>query len=456
MIIAKDVVLNAMRQKNIATQTELANRLGMNKSQLSQMLSNNFCPVKTNVVKLMELLDINLENIIETKYSNGKPNNPNSFLQEAKVNYSQTRLFDNYKTRFDYRINAYEDVQTVKPNRAYNVVETFAGAGGLSLGLELAGLNLVASIELDKIACETLRMNRPGWNIIEDDINFIAETGIYNHPQFQFDKEIDVLSGGYPCQSFSYAGLKHGLNDIRGTLFYPFSQLLKQLQPKLFLAENVKGLVNHDQGKTLDTMIEVFEQSGYSVFWNVLNAWDYSVAQKRERIVIIGIRKDLIALEKHLFTLPKPHKYKPVLKDILKNIPKSEGAKYPKSKKKILAMVPPGGCWVDLPDEIAREYMGASYNSSGGRRGMARRLSWDEPSLTLTTSPQQKQTERCHPSETRPFTVREYARIQSFPDEWQFFGSIGNQYKQIGNAVPVNLAKAIGQSVVNYLNKNQL
>lgn len=97
--------------------------------------------------------------------------------------------------------------------------------------------------------------------------------------------------------------------------------------------------------------------------------------------------------------------------------------------------------------------MGASYHSGGGRRGMARRLSWNEPSLTLTTSPAQKQTERCHPDETRPFTVREYARIQSFPDDWEFAGSTNNQYKQIGNAVPVNLAEAIGKSVVNYLNQ---
>lgn len=119
----------------------------------------------------------------------------------------------------------------------------------------------------------------------------------------------------------------------------------------------------------------------------------------------------------------------------------------------MLDMVPPGGCWIDLPDEVARDYMGKSYYSGGGKRGMARRISWDEPCLTLTCSPAQKQTERCHPDETRPFTTREYARIQSFPDEWEFTGSVSQVYKQIGNAVPVKLGKAIGLSIVDYLNK---
>lgn len=115
-------------------------------------------------------------------------------------------------------------------------------------------------------------------------------------------------------------------------------------------------------------------------------------------------------------------------------------------------MVPPGGYWRDLPEDVAKDYMGKSYYSSGGRTGMARRISWEEPCLTLTCSPAQKQTERCHPEETRPFTIREYARIQSFPDKWEFYGSITKQYQQIGNAVPVELAKAIGLSLVNILN----
>ena len=234
-------------------------------------------------------------------------------------------------------------------------------------------------------------------------------------------------------------------------MFYYYAEILSQLKPKVFLAENVKGLVTHDNGKTLKIMIEVFENIGYSVKWKVHNAVDFGVAQKRERIVIIGIRDDLS--NKVKFKFPKPFEYKPTLKDALKDVPISEGQQYSENKRKVLDLVPPGGCWVDLPEDIAKEFMGKSFYSGGGKRGMARRISWDEPCLTLTCSPAQKQTERCHPDETRPFTIREYARIQSFPDEWQFEGSIGQIYKQIGNAVPVNLAKAIGLSIINFLNQ---
>jgi len=132
--------------------------------------------------------------------------------------------------------------------------------------------------------------------------------------------------------------------------------------------------------------------------------------------------------------------------------PKSAGQLYPERKKAVLDLVPAGGCWVDLPDEVQREYMQKSYFMGGGKTGMARRLSYDSPSLTLTCSPAQKQTERCHPEETRPLTVREYARIQTFPDAWQFVGSVSSQYKQIGNAVPVNLAHAMGRRLIELLN----
>lgn len=259
--------------------------------------------------------------------------------------------------------------------------------------------------------------------------------------------ELDLLSGGYPCQSFSYAGKRLGLNDIRGTMFYYYAKVLEQLKPKMFLAENVKGLVNHDGGKTLATMINVFEEIGYRVQYKVLNAWNYGVAEKRERIVIIGIRNDLNIN----FEYPKPHEYKPVLRDVLKNVPISEGAKYPQSKKEVFDLVPPGGCWRDLPDDVARAYMKGSYKLGGRKTGIARRISWDEPSLTILCSPCMKQTDRCHPDESRPFTVRESARIQSFPDDWQFCGSMLNQYKQIGNAVPVNFAKEIGLAIIKAL-----
>jgi DNA (cytosine-5)-methyltransferase 1 len=151
------------------------------------------------------------------------------------------------------------------------------------------------------------------------------------------------------------------------------------------------------------------------------------------------------------------------MKDALKkgdlyntDVPLSDGQKYPERKSEILEKVPEGGYWRDLPDDLQREYMMKSYFLGGGKTGMARRLAWDEPSLTLTCSPAQKQTERCHPSETRPLTVREYARVQTFPDNWEFCGSTSSQYKQIGNAVPVNLAHAVARSLIRLLNDIEL
>ncbi len=328
-------------------------------------------------------------------------------------------------------------------------IELFAGAGGLALGLEKAGFEEVGLVEFDKTACETLRINRPKWNVIEEDIVEVSKRNLLKEFKLK-SGELDLLSGGYPCQSFSYAGKKLGLEDVRGTMFYYYAEFIKQLQPKMFLAENVKGLTTHDGGKTIQTMIDVFEELGYKVEWKVLNAWDYGVAEKRQRVVIIGIRNDLV--DKVKFEYPLPHEYKPVLRDVLQNVPDSVGAKYPESKRKVFDLVPPGGYWRDLPDDVAREYMKSCYFMGGGRTGIARRLSWDEPSLTLTCSPMMKQTDRCHPDESRPFTTREYARIQSFPDEWKFAGKMGDIYKQIGNAVPVNLAKCVGESIMNTLN----
>lgn len=352
----------------------------------------------------------------------------------------------------DYEGKSFIDVSKVKPVKDYSVVELFAGAGGLAIGLSNAGFKSKALVEIDKAACQTLRANRPDWTVIEDDIVAVAEKGINSYVNLP-KGELDLLSGGYPCQSFSYAGKKGGLNDTRGTLFYYYAKILEELMPKVFLAENVRGLVNHDNGNTLKVMLQTFESIGYTVQWKVLKALDYDVAQKRERIIMIGVRNDISSLYKMDYAFPQPYGRILTLRDVLKDVPESPGTTYSKAKKEVLDLVPPGGYWRDLPEEIAKEYMGKSYYSGGGRTGMARRLSWDEPSLTLTCAPAQKQTERCHPDETRPFTVREYARIQSFPDDWAFPVSTGNAYKQIGNAVPVKLGEAVGLSLVALLNR---
>jgi len=336
-------------------------------------------------------------------------------------------------------------------NIKYSVVELFAGAGGLALGLEKAGFKSKAVVEIDRWACQTLKKNRPHWNIIEGDITKISQEGIKKY--LQADQEIDLLSGGYPCQSFSYAGNRQGMADVRGTLFSDFAKILEELKPKMFFAENVKGLVSHDGGKTLQTMIKVFEEVGYIVQYKVLNSVDYGVAQKRQRIIIIGVRKDIDEQIEEEFKFPTPYTKTLTLKDILQGVPPSPCATYNEKKKEVLKYVKPGGCWRDLPDDVARDYMKTTYFMGGGRTGIARRLSWDEAGLTVLCTPAQKQTERCHPDELRPFSVRENARIQSFPDEWVFEGSLSQQYKQIGNAVPVNLAKEVGLAIKRYLDK---
>lgn len=368
---------------------------------------------------------------------------------------------NNYRVYHRYQLEQFEQAQLLfnsnweaelktRPIRPYKLIELFAGAGGLAIGLEKAGFHSVLLNEIDKFACQTLKKNRPSWNVIEGDIA--------NHDFSKYRNQIDVLSGGFPCQAFSYAGKKLGFEDIRGTLFFEFARAIQEIQPRVIFAENVRGLLNHDQGKTLETIKKVIDELGYELIEpKVLKAVFYQVPQKRERLILIALRKEIATFAN--FKWPSPYKEILTLRDVFykgelydSDVPKSEGQKYPKRKAEILDHVPQGGYWKDLPDALQREYMQKSYFLGGGKTGMARRLALDEPSLTLTCAPAQKQTERCHPLETRPLTIREYARIQTFPDEWDFCGSLTSKYKQIGNAVPVNLAYAIGRSLVRLLN----
>lgn len=330
----------------------------------------------------------------------------------------------------------------------YTSIELFAGAGGLALGVEKAGFNTLGLIEFDKDAADTLKKNRPNWNVINDDIANISCLDLEKY--FSIKKgELDLLSGGAPCQAFSYAGKRLGLEDARGTLFYHYALFLEKLQPKMFLFENVRGLLTHDHGKTYSTMLDIFTRAGYTIDKQVLNAWNYGVPQKRERLITIGIRNDLVGKTEYRF--PKAHSYKPVLRDVLLDCPDGPGVPYGEKKRKIFELVPAGGYWRDIDPAIAKEYMKSCWDMEGGRTGILRRMSMDEPSLTVLTSPSQKQTERCHPLEARPFTVRENARCQTFPDDWEFCGNISAQYKQVGNAVPVNLAYDIAREIVHSL-----
>jgi len=363
-------------------------------------------------------------------------------LIKAKRDHAGHRIFDVKELRrLEDKINGKGDVNyhvlKSKKKSKYKVVELFAGCGGLALGFENAGLDCELLVEIDKTAVETLKKNKPSWKVIGDDIANVNFKKI----------KADIVAGGFPCQAFSYAGNRRGFEDTRGTLFFEFARAVKEINPKIVVGENVRGLERHDKGRTLSTMINVLEDFGYLVSHKILKAQYFDVAQKRERLVIIGVRKDL---NKDI-AFPKEKNYTVSLREALREVPKSFGQNYTKQKKTIMQKIPQGGYWRDLPQPIRKKYMGGSYYLGGGKTGMARRLSWDEPSLTLTCNPAQKQTERCHPSETRPLTVREYARIQSFPDSWEFSGSMSAQYKQIGNAVPVNLGYYIGKTIISIL-----
>lgn len=364
--------------------------------------------------------------------------------------YHRSQLTGFEQAQLLFNSNWTEELKIV-PIRQYKLLELFAGTGGLAIGMEKAGFKSVLLNEIDKHACQTLRHNRPNWNVLEGDI-----------AQIDFSKyrdSIDILSGGFPCQAFSYAGKKLGFEDARGTLFFEFARAVNETNPKIFFAENVRGLLKHENGMTLQAIKNVIDELGYKLVEpRVLKAVFYKVPQKRERLFLVCIRKDIAPFVE--FMWPSPFSRIMTLEDALKagelydtDVPVSEGQNYPKRKEEILSLVPPGGYWRDLPLTIQKEYMKKSFFLGGGKTGMARRLAWNEPSLTLTCSPAQKQTERCHPEETRPLTVREYARVQTFPDSWEFCGSLTAKYRQIGNAVPVNLAHAIGRSLVHLLNQ---
>ena len=320
-------------------------------------------------------------------------------------------------------------------------IEVCAGCGGLSLGFIQSGFETILLNEIDKNCIHTLKTNHTNINI--------DEGSMCNLSLIKYKKEVDILMGGMPCQAFSQSGKRLGFNDPRGQLILEFNRLINECEPKMILVENVKGLRTHNKGDTLKEIIKEFENNGkYRISTAVLNSVNYEVPQKRERIFIIGVLSSI----KKEFEFPQPIKRQILLKDVLKDVPTSVGIQYSEKKKNVLELVPQGGCWVDLPKKIQEEYVGDKMlKSGGGKRGIARRLSMEEPSLTLLTSPCQKQTDRCHPLETRPLNIREYARIQTFPDTYEFKGSITNQYKQIGNAVPVNLAYHMAKEIFKFL-----
>ena len=230
-------------------------------------------------------------------------------VREPMSNYRVYRKSDVDTLYFDFLDENIQDTFSnyVEPHNDYTVLELFAGAGGLAVGMEKAGLKCVALNEIDKWACNTLRKNRPNWNVLEGDIKSFSFT--------EYENKVDIVTGGFPCQAFSYAGKKLGLADARGTLFYEFARVVKEVNPPICIGENVRGLLSHENGKTLQGMISILDEIGYNVVpVQVLKAINFNVPQKRERLILVGIRKD-IDLK---YEYPKPYKKIYNLKDALK------------------------------------------------------------------------------------------------------------------------------------------
>lgn len=355
-------------------------------------------------------------------------------------------------------------------------ISLFTGAGGLDIGMEQAGFQTVNIVEKDPDAAKTIAINRPHLNSASRDLQNITAQNLLEEGGSVLDLgrslhpgEVDLVTGGPPCQPFSTAGKRGSVMDPRGSLFMDFIRIIEQVQPRFFVMENVKGLlsapirhrphlnrgsgyppleVDEIPGSALEVVLIEMKRLGYRVVYNLLEAADYGVPQNRERVIFIGSR------DGESVTFPQPtHSRDGVvlpqwntLKDALTNFqdPQPEYTPYSENRLKYLKLLKSGQNWRYLPNDLKKEAMGGAYQSGGGKVGFYRRLSWDKPSPTVTTSPHQKATDMCHPEELRPLSVRECARIQTFPDSWVFYGSTASKYRQIGNAVPVLLAKAIG------------
>ncbi len=278
-----------------------------------------------------------------------------------------------------------------------------------------------------------------------------------------------LVCGGPPCQPFSTAGKRLGINDPGGSLFKEFVRMIDEIRPRFFVMENVKGLMssalkdengNDTNTKVLDVILEEFRTLNYKTVYGVLDAVNYGVPQFRERFVMIGSRDNeniFLPAPTHFRIHQNPAYRWVTLGKVIKDLENAEGdcATFSDNRLRFLQMVPEGGNWKDLPTDVLQEAMGGAYSSGGGKVGFYRRLSYSQPSPTVVTSPVQKATMMCHPTKNRPLSVAEYARIQQFPDDWKFIGTTVDKYRQIGNAVPVGLARAIGETLIAIANGEQ-
>lgn len=366
--------------------------------------------------------------------------------------------------------NLEEVREKYKNNR--DVISLFSGAMGLDIGLGKAGLNVVIGQDFEPSCVETMKAN--GHNVLGGDIREIKPETLLELTGLHIGEPF-MICGGPPCQPFSTAGKRLGINDPRGSLFMDFIRMIDYIRPRFFVMENVKGIVSsplkhvstkervkddpeQKLGTVLDVILSEFNKLGYKTVYGILDAVNYGVPQFRERFVLIGSRDNediFLPIPTHFQMHQNPDYRWKTVGEAIKDLENDPGEYTPLGgdRKKYLHMVPEGGNWRDLPEEVIPIAMGGAYESGGGKVGFYRRLSYKQPSPTITTSPAQKATMLCHPRQDRPLSIKEYARIQQFPDDWKFTGTISAQYRQIGNAVPVGLAEAIGRAIISTANR---
>ena len=371
--------------------------------------------------------------------------------------------------------------QIAEDHPAYNVsnkkpiaLSFFSGAMGLDLGIEKAGFEIRLACEVDKYCRQTIALNKPNAALLSD-INTYEAKDILESAGLTSEDDIDLIVGGPPCQAFSTAGKRKGFNDERGNVFLKYLDLCLELKPKYFVIENVRGLLScplehrpHEQrgagypdlsedelkGGALSFIVNRLERSGYGFSFNLYNSANFGTPQIRERVIIVCSRdgrKPPYLVPTHSeqgeHGLPK---WK-TLKSCISKIDKHDHLNFPDKRLRYYRLLKSGQNWKNLPLELQKEAMGKSFYSGGGKTGFLRRLAWDKPSPTLVTHPAMPATDLAHPVENRPLSVQEYKRIQEFPDKWQLAGPLIQQYKQIGNAVPLGLGFAVGDLVLNLL-----
>lgn len=351
----------------------------------------------------------------------------------------------------------------------------FSGAMGLDLGIEKAGFDIRLACEIDKFCRQTIALNKPNIALLADVNNYSAED-VRIEAGLKSSDEIDLIVGGPPCQAFSTAGNRKGFNDERGNVFLKYLELCLELRPKYFVIENVRGLLScpmehrpHEQrsqdypdlredelkGGALNFIINRLEKSGYGYSFNLYNSANFGTPQIRERVIVVCSRDGKVPpflipthSENGEYGLPKWN----TLRKCISKIDKHDHLTFPEKRLKYYRLLNSGENWKNLPIELQKEAMGKSFYSGGGKTGFLRRLAWDRPSPTLVTHPAMPATDLAHPVEDRPLSVQEYKRIQEFPDTMELAGPIIQQYKQIGNAVPISLGCAVGTLVLNLLN----